>query len=110
MWAAAAVAVGGAIAAGVLRPSDDRTGAAAIPQLLPMTTYRGAERSPSISPDGSHVAFVWDGEKQNNPDIYVKGLPSGPTVRLTSTGLEGEDQPVWSPDGNEIAFVRLRGR
>jgi serine/threonine protein kinase len=108
VWASAAasVCVVGAIAAALFRQSDDMPGAAANPQLLPVTTYRGFEGSPSISPDGSHVAFVWNGEKQDNPDIYVTGLPSGPTVRLTNTNPQREDLPVWSPDGNEIAFVR----
>jgi Tol biopolymer transport system component len=108
VWAAAAagVCVCGAIAGALFRPSDNTPGAAATPQLLPVTTDRGAERKPSISPDGSHVAFVWNGERQDNPDIYVRGLPSGPTVQLTTTNPQREDLPVWSPDGNEIAFVR----
>jgi len=36
---------------------------------LPLTTYRGLDVDPSISPDGNQVAFAWDGPKQNNLDI-----------------------------------------
>ena len=75
-------------------------------KLLHVTTYRGSEMSPSISPDGSQVAFEWNGDKQDNLDIYVKRLPSGPSDAAHNQRSRVEDHPVWSPDGNEIAFVR----
>jgi eukaryotic-like serine/threonine-protein kinase len=40
-------------------------------RLVPLTTLPGAEWSPTFSPDGSEVAFAWNGEKQDNFDIYV---------------------------------------
>ena len=33
---------------------------------------RGEELCPTFSPDGTHVAFAWNGERQDNIDIYVK--------------------------------------
>ena len=39
---------------------------------VPLTTYPGHERSPTFSPDGNQVAFSWNGERQDNFDIYVK--------------------------------------
>ena len=33
----------------------------------------GSEICPSFAPDGERVAFAWDGEKQDNFDIYVLG-------------------------------------
>jgi Tol biopolymer transport system component len=60
---------------------------------------------PSFSPDGQNVAFAWDGDKQDNFDIYVKHIGPGAPVRLTSAPA-AEISPAWSPDGNSIAFLR----
>jgi Tol biopolymer transport system component len=55
------------------------------------------------------VAFVWNGEKQDNADIYVKVVGSGPPLRLT-TDADADFSPAWSPAGDVIAFVRVHGR
>ena len=41
-----------------------------------LTSYSGMETQPSFSPDGNKVAFVWDGDKGDNQDIYVKQIGS----------------------------------
>ena len=75
-------------------------------QVVPLTTYPGSESQPSFSPDGTQVAFFWNGENQDNFDIYVKEIDSGTPQRLTSSpAFEG--YPAWSPDGRQIAFLRL---
>jgi Tol biopolymer transport system component len=51
------------------------------------------------------VAFSWNGEKQDNYDIYVKVLGSEPHFRLT-TDRARDYSPTWSPDGRWIAFCR----
>jgi Tol biopolymer transport system component len=55
----------------------------------------------------SKVAFAWDGEHQNNLDIYISSIPmrSGAPLRLTA-GPAHEFAPGWSPDGQKIAFLR----
>ena len=74
-------------------------------QVVPLTTYSGIESQPSFSPDGAQVAFSWNGENQDNFDIYVKEIDSGTPLRLTSSpAFEGF--PAWSPDGRQIAFLR----
>ncbi len=73
--------------------------------VIPLTTYPGFQSAPSFSPDGSQVAFSWNGEKQDNFDIYVKLVSGGPPLRLT-TEPQPDVSPVWSPDGSHIAFVR----
>ena len=45
---------------------------------VPLTSYVGSEICPSFAPDGERVAFAWDGEKQDNFDIYVKLIGGGP--------------------------------
>ena len=58
-------------------------------------------RYPSVSPDGSTIAFVYQG------DIYTVLLEGGQAERLTFHP-EMDLQPVWSPDGQEIAFASER--
>jgi Tol biopolymer transport system component/serine/threonine protein kinase len=72
---------------------------------VPLTSYPGEERQPTFSPDGNQVAFSWNGEKQDNFDIYVKLIGSGTQLRLT-TAPEADTCPAWSPDGRSIAFIR----
>ena len=72
---------------------------------IPLTSYPGTELSPTFSPDGSQVAFSWDGERQDNFDIYVKLVDRADAVRLTSNPAR-DSSPAWSPDGRHIAFVR----
>ena len=74
--------------------------------MVPLTSYAGSERSPSFSPDGNQVAFSWNGEKQDNFDIYVKLIGSPTPVRLTTDPAD-DVSPAFSPDGRSIGFVRV---
>jgi serine/threonine protein kinase len=71
----------------------------------PLTTLPGIEQYPSLAPDGDHLVFVWSGEKQDNQDLYVQRIGSGSPLRLT-TDADNDYNPVWSPDGRWIAFLR----
>ena len=73
---------------------------------VPLTSYVGSAQCPSFAPEGERVAFSWDGEKQNNFDIYVKRIGVSSPLRLT-TDSRPDVSPSWSPDGRTIAFVRL---
>jgi eukaryotic-like serine/threonine-protein kinase len=74
-------------------------------KVIPLATYPGLERYPSLSPDGRQVAFSWNGPKQEHSDIYVKLVAGGGPLRLT-TSPDQDTKPRWSPDGERIAFVR----
>jgi serine/threonine protein kinase/Tol biopolymer transport system component len=76
---------------------------------VPFTTYQGHEVSPTFSPDGSQIAFAWDGNPETGSrgyDLYVKAIGSETLLRLTYHPSEWIS-PAWSPDGTQIAFHRL---
>ncbi len=75
-------------------------------RVTPLTTYPGYELAPSFSPSGDQVAFVWDGDNQDNFDIYVKLVGEGTPLRLTDDPA-ADGSPAWSPDGRQIAFLRF---
>jgi Tol biopolymer transport system component len=75
----------------------------------PLTTSPGVERAASFSPEGTDVAFAWNGEKQENWDVYVKQIGIGKAVRRTTDPAE-DHSPSWSPDDSQIAFLRNQER
>ncbi|MFQ5568299.1 MAG: winged helix-turn-helix domain-containing protein [Rhodothermales bacterium] len=72
---------------------------------VPLTSFRGLETSPVLSPDGSRVAFVWWGEHGNDRKVYVKLVEADSPRRLTDSPGQ-ESSPAWSPDGHRIAYFR----
>jgi hypothetical protein len=92
-----------------------RTTSAPAMRVVSLTAMSGSEYGAHFSPDGRQIAFAWNGEAPNaegrpwwqgNWDIYVKLVGASELHRLTTS--PGVDlAPVWSPDGREIAYVRL---
>ncbi len=60
----------------------------------------------ALSPDGTHVAFVW--ERDGRSDIFTLPVDGGWPQRLTpnrgKTIYWWDGPPVWSPDGEWLAF------
>jgi Tol biopolymer transport system component len=110
LWLLTAALVTSALVAGtyltILRPGTLPPREDPQPIATPLTAYPGREEKPSLSPDGSQVAFTWDGPRQDNIDIYVKLVGPGEPLRLT-TAPDRDDGPAWSPDGRHIAFLRI---
>ena len=55
-------------------------------------------RNPKVSPDGTKIAY------SSFQKVYIKQLPNGQPTRLSNLSYT-ENMPIWSPDGNEIAFT-----
>ena len=58
-------------------------------------------RDVNISPDGKEIVFCYKG------DIYKVSSDGGAAVQLTSQDSY-EANPIWSPDGEQIAFASNR--
>jgi hypothetical protein len=67
-----------------------------------------SEEGVSFSPDGTQIAFSWNGGAGTNVDIFVKKIGSGQTLRITSDAAR-DTSPAWSPDGRYVAFLREPG-
>ncbi|HKC65279.1 MAG TPA: DPP IV N-terminal domain-containing protein [Pyrinomonadaceae bacterium] len=71
-------------------------------RITQITTWAGLDIYPSLSPDGSSIAYSSD--HNGNFEIYVKPLASGGhEIQLTSDGAQNFE-PAWSPDGQYIAY------
>ena len=79
-------------------------------KVVPLTSLPGQAIAPTFSPDGSQIAFAWNGESgdAHQFDLYVKSVGSERLLRLTHRPSQ-RVTPAWSPDGGTIAFVRDTG-
>ncbi len=72
------------------------------------TSYAGVTQAPVFSPDGSRIAFGWDPTYRGKVDLFVKALGGEASLQLThhpSSWISAD----WSPDGTQIAFMRIEG-
>jgi Tol biopolymer transport system component/DNA-binding winged helix-turn-helix (wHTH) protein len=74
-------------------------------KVVPLTSLRGFEIGPRFSADGTRVVFTWNGEAQDNYDIYVQLIGSAEPRQLT-TDPAFEANAAWSPDNMQIAYLR----
>ena len=83
------------------------SGPAAEQKRIELSTGEGSEACPAFSPDGRRLAYsARDTGAQDVYHIFVRNLPSGAPLQLTSAGV-GDLGPVWSPDGANLAFLRV---
>jgi serine/threonine protein kinase len=72
-----------------------------------ITNFNDSATAPGLSPDGRMVTFIRGGEAfMSRGQIYVKLLPNGESVRLTSDAYD-KYGPVFTPDGSRIAYTSL---
>lgn len=98
-WIVVGVALLGTLAVALI---PRRSGPAGLTRLRShhVTSLPGAESAPTLSRDGTHVAFIWRG------NLYVQpvNVGAGAEVRIA----ENAATPAWSPDGQWIAFRRRK--
>ena len=108
-WIVAAVGVAIGLA-GFFWPSSSAPAEAPLlarARLSQLTYSGGVERYPSLSPDGRSLLFTR--AEHGNWDIYLKRVGGENPINLTESSQADDTQPVFSPDGEFIAFRSERG-
>jgi Tol biopolymer transport system component/DNA-binding winged helix-turn-helix (wHTH) protein len=77
------------------------------PSFSLAVTSVGEKYGPSLSPDGKQLAYAWNGGSGSHFSIYVKLIGNEESLRLTRQDAI-DFNPVWSPDGRNIAFCRIK--
>ncbi len=72
--------------------------------VLPLIGLPGILHMPAISPDGGRVAFLWMAPDAKKSGIYVAAVGKQGLLRLTKN--IADYSPAWTPDGQQIAFLR----
>jgi Tol biopolymer transport system component len=60
-----------------------------------------------FSPDGTRLAMVRNDPKTGNTDIWVLDIATGKSIPITNDP-EPDNNPVWSPDGKQLAYVSTK--
>jgi len=81
------------------RPGGGFPAAARFSQL---TSLRGREMFPSLSPDGRSLVYV--ARESENDDLYLLRVGGENAINLTKDSEAHDTQPRFSPDGESIAF------
>lgn len=69
--------------------------------LRPIIATAAEELSPSLSPDGTLLAYVSD--ESGRREVYVSPFPDAQEDRRV-VSRDGGLEPAWSPDGRELFF------
>ncbi|HEX3051707.1 MAG TPA: DPP IV N-terminal domain-containing protein [Aggregatilineaceae bacterium] len=70
-----------------------------------LTSSNGNDNGPSWSPDGKFVAFSSYDTTSSTEEIYTVGIEELELTNLTENFAMDSENPVWSPVGNQIAFI-----
>ncbi|WNC73809.1 winged helix-turn-helix domain-containing protein [Thalassotalea psychrophila] len=97
------------VLATILLPQLERTNQPSESKVLGahVTNNEGVETQASISLDGKFMVFQWRKEARIG-QVYIKDLQNkqAPLRKLTQSDSY-ETSPVWSPDGQQVAYFRF---
>jgi Tol biopolymer transport system component/predicted Ser/Thr protein kinase len=110
LWALAGglvvIAVVAAVSLGLReRTKGPSTGGLGGGRLTLLVSSGGQASDPNLSPDGKMIVYVM--EDQGRENLFVKRVAGGGRVQLTNDDAR-KFSPSFSPDGERIAFARLR--
>ncbi|MDP3748351.1 MAG: winged helix-turn-helix domain-containing protein [Phenylobacterium sp.] len=71
----------------------------------PLTSERGLETHPALSPDGGQLVYAQRADLLSRRDLYLRSVGQGTPVRITTDPAD-DHSAAWSPKGDRIAFVR----
>jgi Tol biopolymer transport system component len=95
--------------------------APAIPRLQQITVFDrqgkilnrlgepGSWGQANLSPDGGRVVTMHNDPKTNQLDIWTFDVASGKRFQVTND-VEGQNAPIWSPDGKQVAYISTTQR
>jgi Tol biopolymer transport system component len=88
----------------------DGTATDNVERARPLTRQTGQVLTPSASPDGDRIAFLADHGGRAN--LWVMSSHGGDQRQITfeTDPAVAVGVPVWSPNGDSIAFVSSKGR
>jgi Tol biopolymer transport system component len=83
-------------------------GTGVAPKLAELSSDVGSKAYPAFAPDGQRLAYSARGTSNQDETfhIFVRNVTVGPAEQVTK-GPANDIGPAWSPDGAQLAFVRV---
>ncbi|HXB21199.1 MAG TPA: hypothetical protein VNV88_07460, partial [Candidatus Solibacter sp.] len=72
---------------------------------LQLTVSNQRQAGVTWSPNGRWIAYMSDYDGKEQWDLFVVSPGNGQVTNLTNTPEISEESPVWSPDGNLLAYM-----
>jgi Tol biopolymer transport system component/DNA-binding winged helix-turn-helix (wHTH) protein len=105
----AGIALAAVAGLGLFLLARSRSASVGAMRIRPLMAAPGNARDPAVSPDGSRVAYVWNGGAGESLSLYVQLVDGQTPLRLTREPGSEDRAPAWSPDGQRLAFTRAKG-